>query len=268
MARDFNGGTDKATITLATGQKGLSAFTVHMALKRDSAGGVGYGSVFTWENGSATRICIFQNDNGDSGWGMYFDIGFTTGTGAWTFDYPGDTNWHYYTLLYDGTSTANDLIAYKDGVSLTIIERSAPSGTLLASEVTCILGNRSNQTEGWDGGIAEYGLWNRLLTAGEIASLGKGLCPMFITKGLVQYNPLIGRTSPEIELIKGSNATLTGTATIAHPKITYISSPKINSLSVAVISSIKKISGITIANVKKLSGITKANIKKLIGITN
>lgn len=220
MARSFNGSTDKITSTLATGQKGLTTQTYHCAIKRASAGEVGYGSVFTTEVAAARRF-IFQNDNGDAGFGLYFQAPWTTTSGGWSVAYPGDTNYHWYTITYDGSATTNNPVWYKDGVSVTVTTRFSPAGTFRTDETDLIIGNRSNQTETWDGTIAEFAKWDRILTAAEIDQLGKGYSPLFIPRGLVLYMPIIGNYSPEIELRMGSNGTLTGTTKVPHPRIIY-----------------------------------------------
>jgi hypothetical protein len=50
--------------------------------------------------------------------------------------------------------------------------------------------------------------------------LSLGYSPLFVRpQSLVAYWPLIGRNSPELELIGGQGGTLTGTTQAEHPRI-------------------------------------------------
>lgn len=77
----------------------------------------------------------------------------------------------------------------------------------------------STRGEYFNGAVAEVGVWDVVLTADEITALSKGISPRFIRPAsLKAYAPLIGRTSPEIEL-KGAGLTLSGSAAVDHPRI-------------------------------------------------
>lgn len=73
-----------------------------------------------------------------------------------------------------------------------------------------------------NGRAAEVAVWNVALDDAEIASLAAGFSPLCIRPAsLVGYWPLLGRTSPEIDLRSGNALTLTGTSQIDHPRIIY-----------------------------------------------
>lgn len=82
----------------------------------------------------------------------------------------------------------------------------------------------------FDGNIAELAIWNVEISAAEYAVLNAGYSPLFIRpQSLVAYWPLIGRTSPEIDIVGGYNMTLTNSpTTAAHPPIIYPSGPKMS----------------------------------------
>ena len=71
--------------------------------------------------------------------------------------------------------------------------------------------------------IAECGMWNVALTDAEVAILAKGYSPLMVRpQSLVAYWPLIGRTSPEIDLVSSYNMTLVNAPTAAaHQRIIY-----------------------------------------------
>ncbi len=77
-----------------------------------------------------------------------------------------------------------------------------------------------------NGEIAEVAIWNVALTDAEVAILAAGFCPRFVNpQGLVAYWPIIGRTSPEIDLVGGNNLTVTEAVVAVHPSIIYPTQP-------------------------------------------
>ena len=83
------------------------------------------------------------------------------------------------------------------------------------------IGSRGTIANDWTNGkIAEAAVWDVALTATEVAVLATGAHPFTVRPGsLVYYNPIIGKFSPEIDLISGNNTTVTGAVAFAHPRI-------------------------------------------------
>ena len=69
--------------------------------------------------------------------------------------------------------------------------------------------------------ICEVGIWNVALTTAEVGVLAAGYSPLFVRPAsLVAYWPIIGKYSPEIDIIGGAGLTLTnGPTAAAHPRI-------------------------------------------------
>ena len=76
---------------------------------------------------------------------------------------------------------------------------------------------------------AEVGIWNVALTQAEINVLKTGFSPLAVRpQSLVSYWPVIGRTSPEIDIVGGYDMTLINGPTVAdHPPMMYLVSPMI-----------------------------------------
>lgn len=91
------------------------------------------------------------------------------------------------------------------------------------------IGRRGDSTPGpyFDGYIAEVAIWNASLSDPEVAILALGYSPLLIRpQNLVAYWPLIGRTSPEIDIVGGFDLTLfSSPTTIAHPPMFYPTQP-------------------------------------------
>ena len=80
----------------------------------------------------------------------------------------------------------------------------------------------SSASDTISGRIAEVGIWNAALTDAEVAILALGFSPPFVRpQSLIGYWPLIGRTSPEIDLVGGNDMAVTGATAFAHPGIIY-----------------------------------------------
>ena len=74
---------------------------------------------------------------------------------------------------------------------------------------------------GWDGPIAEYAVWNVVLTDAEVLILSKGYPPLFVRpESLVCYVPLIN--DDDDDLIGGLSFSATGSiSTVAHTTVFY-----------------------------------------------
>lgn len=160
----------------------------------------------------------------DDGWGFVFNFDWATDGGAWSVAKPSTGAWVNYVVTYDGSSTSNDPIVYKNGAVDTLTERVAPSGAnVRASRTELYIGSEALTGHYWDGRIAEIGKWNRVLTGSEALALGRGaIPPSSIADGLVLYIPF---TSGEAEFIKQIAGTVVGSSVIAHPPINYRKKP-------------------------------------------
>jgi hypothetical protein len=170
------------------------------------------------------------------------------GTPTNLLDLAGSYN-HLYAGLYlagtdyriDTTSTpfsagvwATWIITWNDAANVTELYH---DNTLVASKTTpvfttasetfdsLIVGCRIAGTDYVDGDIAELARWDRVVTAGERATLQTS-SPLFVQSGLVFYFPLFGDASPEPDQLGGAGLTLNGSpAKAAHPIKDWLVSP-------------------------------------------
>jgi len=212
MARDFNGASHTLTYSsLHSTQYPASIESYAFWIYPDS--------VAQWKRvhhfgTSGDRYRTAEMDDGINGFVFNFD--FTSG-GAFYVAKPSTGSWQHYTVTFDGTSTSNVPVIYKNGVSQSVTVWSAPSGTIKTGSTTLNIGSDQGSSQWWDGRIAEYGRWNRILTQAEATSLAAGYAPSFFPQDLVFYLPLIGQNTPDIDLIRGTTPSTTGPAKIAHP---------------------------------------------------
>jgi len=123
--------------------------------------------------------------------------------------------WHHVCAVFANTSSR----------TIFLDAGGATTNNVLQNVITCdILEVGRGLSEAYvSGRIAEVAIHNAALTVAEVTALAKGYSPLFVhPQSLVSYWPIIGRTSPEIDLVGGYDLTLVNApTTAAHPRIIY-----------------------------------------------
>ncbi len=219
MAYDFGGtGSDDAIITNLTAHNTLRSYGLWTYREGDGEGGTGRMFEKRDNEAQVEFFAIFGPDNVYS-----YRREWSGSSTDWKITKPSLNAWHHILIVYDSGDVTNNAIIYVDGVSQTVTEANAPSGTPNTNSSAYLLGNRKAPTDlfnrTWDGRLCEWAVWNRLLTADEAAILGKGFSPLFIPDGLIRYSPLIRSLNDRLD---NGAQTVNGTPTvIAHPPIIY-----------------------------------------------
>ena len=149
-------------------------FSLEVEFTRDSAGsGTGYGTIAGAGQGTSfgDRVWLFENDNGDTGWGQAFQVWWDGQPGIWSIPYPSAGKKHHLVVIYDAGSTSNHPIMILDGVKQTVTQRLNPAGTLRRNITTVAIGNNAEAGGTWDGNVYRLRQWNRLLSLREALSL-------------------------------------------------------------------------------------------------
>lgn len=133
--------------------------------------------------------------------------------------------WYHAAVVF---STTTSRTVYRDGGNAGSDTTSVTVGTV----TTTNFGTRFDGAAFGaylNGQTAEGGVWNVALTAAEIASLAKGVCPLSIRpESLVAYWPMYGNNSPEDDWVGSFDLTITGaTKATVHPRISYPATSKI-----------------------------------------
>jgi len=91
--------------------------------------------------------------------------------------------------------------------------------TLTSTEIGVL--QRSSASQFWNGGAAEIGAWNVVLTDEELLELAAGYPPSMVRPtALAMYNPLKAFSQ---DVIGATDYTVTGTSLIAHPPMLQVS---------------------------------------------
>jgi len=172
-ALNFNGTTNRSKITALTTHS--TQRTWAMWLKRDGNGEAGLGRVFDkLDSGTTTIETLGYDTAANSSTGGYrFTRAFSTTTGLWDITPFGTAStWHHVILSYDSGATTNNPLAWVNGKPATVTTVTAPVGTASTNTSSYWLGNRGVADHTWLGQIADFRIYNRLITSnGEAFNL-------------------------------------------------------------------------------------------------
>lgn len=223
MARGFGatlgvGTTDRIATTFAANAT-LRSYAIW--INRHGPGAANAGAVMNKSSASTATEAIFRTTADAIGYTRVW----STGTGTWTCPGPSADTWAHILITYDSGATTNDPVMYLNGVSQTVTETSSPSGTRTDDAQIFALGNRFDALRNWDGLLAEWAVWDRLLTPGEAQFLALGGSPLRVVGGVpVSYVPLYGGGPNEPEII-GRVASVTATKGVGSPPIIQLEPP-------------------------------------------
>jgi hypothetical protein len=128
--------------------------------------------------------------------------------------------WTHLLVTDDGTMTAAGAHIYVNGTEVTY-DVSLTGATETTANGVWSFGNRqSDNARDFDGRMAEVGVWDRALAAGEIAVLAAAYTPSSILNGLRFYCRMAGRGT-EINRMGAAASTTAGTAFVEHPRIRH-----------------------------------------------
>lgn len=150
---------------------------------------------------------------------LFLRIAFSAGGlfGDWSIPRPTLDTWHAHAVTYDGSSTANNPSWVVDGTSQTVTRVTAPSGTMQSGAATNWIGANNTGTRNWDGMVADFAWYNRILTANEIALYMAGYSALFIQDGLIAQHSLLDSSASDLN----GTTTVTGSAIQPHPTVIF-----------------------------------------------
>lgn len=220
MSRGFSslgtGSTDKITTALTTGVDQRSWFIWSY---RVGHGGGNFGRM--WQQSNAIEQTFLDDDEATATNTYRFAAGWSGTSGGWSFTAPSANVWHSIGVKYDWGSDANNPTIYLDSTILTVgsglTEIFPPVGSgVNGNGETMLIGNRADNIRVWDGMLAEFAVWNALLTDAEFMSLAKGFSPAFIRPASrVEYIPML-RANVSYKL---AAPTIVGALVQPHPRI-------------------------------------------------
>lgn len=136
-------------------------------------------------------------------------------TVEWRWPRPAANVWSRIAFSYDAGSTGNVPVVYQDGALQTLTPLGTPSGSVSTNSDVYVIGNRTNDSARcWSGMLAEFAIWDTILTAAQLQDLSSGAVrPQLLPTSRVLYVPMIGPN----EDLHNSPPTITGTKVQTHP---------------------------------------------------
>ena len=234
MARSFDGTNDsmQASIDLSAEnkitvvfQQKQSAFVDNDDLQCEHTASTNsnVGGFFLDPNGSGTVWAVAHRQ--DSG-------GSTSGS----FPRPSTGSWHRFVVEMDMGVNPGTIKAWVDGVAQTItysLQQTNTANTFANDTFNFCSRNNANLFLACE--LQEFAIFSGSLTANQIASHNKGAAPPLFGAPLYYWR-LPGNSSPELELVKGADATVNGAAKFTHELVTYPASPMIGHNVAAVVA--------------------------------
>lgn len=208
-SRSFNGTTDRIDFATAGNLAG-NALTISLwanfasfpangyMLCIHAAGDTGYGIVLNINDAANKYINLIVKGSTDL---LRSAQGLNLATGTWT---------NIIATWTGDITKAADVTIYKNGTAAPGYVTSTNGATQTAPAGSWSLGGRKyDDTRNYPGKLAQVGVWNRILTAGEIANLAAGYAPdLAAASGLQFYYP--GNTD-SLTATPGGNGTADGT---------------------------------------------------------
>lgn len=137
----------------------------------------------------------------------------------------GNGAYHHAVVTVDNASPAN-VIIYLDGVDDGSATTTGSFGDEVQQATIGVETSNSGEVEFFVGDLAECAIYGTALAPRDAAQLGAKFSPRLVRPDkLIAHWPLIGRTSPEIDIVNRNNATVTGATVAVHPPIIYPTQP-------------------------------------------
>lgn len=181
MSYSFNATTSSLTATLSAhaAQRSYSAW-----FSRAGAHEGGLGRIFDKRNAGVQTETLYEADTDSK---FYFERNWSGGVGQWTTPRPASAAFHHVLVTYDAGAATNDPVFYIDGALSTTTEALTPSGTANSTADTYVIGNRGAGDRTWNGLIAEFAIWDSILTATDAAALAAGAYPLRVGSSRIRY---------------------------------------------------------------------------------
>jgi hypothetical protein len=215
MARGF-GFTEGS----GSGDRVVTSFTAH-AQQRSygiwayrSSGGSTIGRLFEKRN-FGTQVELFHHDTLNEV--MVYERGYTIQRGRWVIPINPLGLWTHFGVSYDSSSTSNDAEFYVNGTPQTADEYDTPAGLPLTNSDAYHVGNRGDGNRNYPGRLAEFAVWNRILTPAEWAAIGSGFSPLCFAESLVCHVPLVRDLTDSV----GAPASAVAGSVRVHPRILH-----------------------------------------------
>lgn len=160
---------------------------------------------------------------------LLFNVPFNTGNDSWQGSATSmpKNQWVHLLVTYTPGTGGAGFTVYQDGATVAGSSTGTGSGGAQALDGLYTIGGRNyDTTRDIDARVHKCGMWSRVLSGAEIASLAAGASPASITSGLVFSAPLDTTIDAASGAGTGTNATLTDRYPADLPGAGFIFDPR------------------------------------------
>ncbi len=209
MARGFN-----TTVGSGTTDKISSVLTAHGTTRSWSiwANRRADANSELWNKNSVETITASITN------GYVFKRALSGGTYEWRYTAPATGSWKSIIVTYDSSTPTTAPVMYYAGVVQSTASTAAAAGTANTNASVYDIGNIAASNRCFDGSLAEFAVWDRILTQAEATAIGTANKSARFIPGLVEYIPLAGGATTSVIL---SAPTVVGTLSTTHPIIAF-----------------------------------------------
>ncbi len=169
----FNGADSHVAVGAVGSLADLGPMTVSAWIRPDSMGAMGLGRIVSKENGSPGRWMLTLDGSRNLSFAKDHAVQELQRTG--TPDVISVGTWQHVAATWDGNASAGGVHLYVDGVETAYsLSQDGLGARVSDATLPLTIGNRPSLDRGFDGAIDEVRVYNRVLSAGEIATLAAG----------------------------------------------------------------------------------------------
>ena len=219
-ALNLTGGAENAAFTSVNATQTTMAAWVYADSQGGSSypfilGAPGYHIIFRFDGSAHNRAFDFATATAAN---------VTTVNGEWATatDSINTGAWYHVAVSYDKSNVTNQPVLYVNGVAAVAATLTAPSVTTPSYAGTTYIGNSPALTRGWDGLIDDLRIYNRLLSAAEVAALAGAAAPDFapvVNAGPNQTVPWPATASLAGSVPNGGPSNPPGTVTVVWSEV-------------------------------------------------
>ncbi len=163
-----------------------------------------------WNKGNGLEAVSTSAANG-----FVYKRSLTSGSYEWRYTAPTVGVWTNVVLTYNQDDPLTAPIVYYNAVVQTVQTTIPQTGTASVDANYYVIGNRVAADRAYDGTLAEFAIWDRILAFAEIQRLAKGVSPLFMPVDLSEYIPLDVPTISKVRPLM--LPVVVGTKPAAHP---------------------------------------------------
>jgi len=212
MSRDFDGVDDVISCGSASAINDFTSLTISVWVNADNSGEAGEGRIFdkNLTTINSGQILSFFDSGTEPAPTLFYNRGFSLGTGQWYLGGAVSTgNWMNIAMTYAAVNTTSQPIFYVNLSQGSTTTNVAPKGVVGSDNIYSLrFGSNSSGTRSFNGRMAYFHYYNRVLTKNEISQIAR--FPGSITNGLRGFLPLWGGTPENDYSGYGNTGTITG----------------------------------------------------------